>query len=157
MSPYVLIRMGRVVSVLSCSCLHCTMMRLYLGSLIKFVIIEMRVEQSLTFTGKTSVQITEILSSHTVLGPCCSHMSRLFQKHVSPFHTVSNVASIYYCTLNTLGSIMFTVGKLLLCNDVILRRMLVLFPLEQSVTFKPNTCGFFGFFFPGNFICTAAI
>lgn len=57
--------------------------RLYLESLIKFVIIEMRSEQSLAFAGKTSVQITKIPSCNAVLGPCCSHVSRLPQKHVS--------------------------------------------------------------------------
>lgn len=39
--------------------------RLYLGSLIKFVIIEMRSEQSLTFTGKTSVQIIKTVLSRS--------------------------------------------------------------------------------------------
>lgn len=52
--------------------------RLYLGSLIKFVIIEMRSQQSLTFTGKTSVQIIKTVMSRspgTVLQSCVSSPS----------------------------------------------------------------------------------
>lgn len=74
---------GRVVRVLSCSCLYCTVWGCNVGFLIKFVIIKMKSKQPLTFTCKTSTQIIEPPSCHAVPGPCRSHMSHFSQTHLT--------------------------------------------------------------------------